>query len=296
VIWVALLAAWETAYRVIGWADYIFPPPSEIVDAALGLMNINTGFGTNLHDNKSWPRLEGQDLVGPIHLDSPDISPRWPHALQVVYAYVQSTDLLTGTLVSVARASVGFVLSVAAGALLGAAMWRWAWLDEFFGPLFLGLQTLPSVCWVPLAVIVFHLSEKGLMFVLVMGSIFSVAISFRDGLRMIPPLYQRAGRMLGAEGLRLYRHVMLPAALPALAGALRQGFGFAWRSLMGAEMVLHADRTGLGLLLDNARNSENIAQVLALMMVMVLLGMAADRLAFARIENAIRVRFGLTGR
>jgi NitT/TauT family transport system permease protein len=296
VIWLAVLAAWETAYRIVQWPDYVFPAPTQIVDAGLALLNINTGFGTDTHMNKSWPRLDDQPFIGPIKPDSADVPASLPRVFRVAYAYFLSTDLLSSTLVSGVRALLGFAISVILGAAVGAAMWRWAWLDEFFGPLFLGLQTLPSVCWVPLAVIAFHLSEKGLMFVLVMGSLFSVAISFRDGLRMIPPLYQRAGRMLGADGLRFYRHVMLPAALPALAGSLRQGFSFAWRSLMGAEMVLHADRTGLGLLLDNARNSENIAQVVALMAVMVALGMIADRLAFARLENAVRTRFGLTGR
>jgi len=291
-IWVALLAAWETAYRFIGWKDYIFPAPSHVLDAALGLMNLNTAFGDPVHHG--WPLIDGQPLVGPIDLDSPQVPAGWPHALRVFYAYILSTDLLSAALVSIARVIVGFVLTVVLGALLGAAMWGWKALDEFVGPLFLGLQTLPSVCWVPLAVIVFHLSERGLMFVLVMGSIFSVAISFRDGLRMIPPLYQRAGRMLGAGGLRLYRHVMLPAALPALAGSLRQGFGFAWRSLMGAEMILHADHAGLGWLLEMGRDNNSIAQVIAIMAVMVFFGITADRLAFARLENAIRARFGLT--
>jgi NitT/TauT family transport system permease protein len=289
-----VLAAWETAYRRVGWRDYIFPAPSHVVDAALELLNIHTAFGDPLHHG--WPLIDGQPWFGPIYPDSPDVPAHWPHALRVVYAYIHSTDLVCAVFVSGSRLAIGFVVSVVFGALLGALMWQWNVLDEFFGPLFLGLQTLPSVCWVPLAVIVFGLDESGLMFVLVMGSIFSVAISFRDGLRMIPPLYQRAGRMLGASGWRLYRYVLLPAALPALAGSLRQGFGFAWRSLMGGEMILHADRTGLGFLLQTARDTNSIAQVVALMTIMVMLGMAADRLAFARIERAIRSRFGLTGR
>jgi NitT/TauT family transport system permease protein len=293
-IWIALLAAWETAYRFVGWRDYVFPPPSGIADAALDLLNIHTGFGQPL--GKGWPLLPDQSLIGEIHVNSPQVPRDWPHALRVAWAYVLSTDLLSATCVSAARLIIGFVISVAAGAALGAAIWRWRRLDEFFGPLFLGLQTLPSVCWVPLAIILFHLTESGLMFVLVVGSVFSVAISFRDGLRMIPPLYQRAGRMLGAGGWKLYRHVMLPAALPALAGSLRQGFGFAWRSLMGGEMILYAGHTGLGWLLEMGRDNNSIAQVMAVMTVMVMLGMAADRLAFARLERLVRARFGLTGR
>lgn len=289
----AVLAAWETAYRVVGWRDYVFPAPSHVLDAALDLMNIRVGFGAPLHPG--WPRLTGEPLIGPISLAPDDVPVSWPHWLRVAYGYVLSTDLISGTCISGIRLVIGFVISVLLGSLLGAAMWRFKSLDEFFGPLFLGLQTLPSVCWVPLAVIVFGLRETGLMFVLVMGSFFSVAIAFRDGLRIIPPLYQRAGKMLGADGWRLYIHVMLPAALPALASSLRQGFGFAWRSLMGAEMILHADYTGLGWLLQIGRDNNSIAQVVAVMILMVMIGMAVDRLAFARLEKVISARFGLTG-
>jgi NitT/TauT family transport system permease protein len=288
-----LLAAWETAYRLVGWRDYVFPAPSHVLDAVLDMLNIHVGFGQPLHPG--WPKLAGEPAIGKIPLGPHDVPPNWPHPLRVAYGYLLSTDLISATFVSGVRLVIGFIISVVLGAFLGAAMWRLTWLDEFFGPLFLGLQTLPSVCWVPLAVILFGLQETGLMFVLVMGSAFSVAIAFRDGLRVIPPLYQRAGRMLGAGGWRLYRHVMLPAALPALAGSLRQGFGFAWRSLMGAEMILNVDHAGLGWLLQIGRDNNSIAQVVAVMALMVILGMAADRLAFARLERRIATRFGLTG-
>ena len=291
----AVLGLWETAYRLIGWRDYVFPAPSHVLDAALDLMNIHVGFGQPVHGTPGWPRLDGESLIGKIDLDPDDVPAGWPHFARVVYGYILSTDLLSATLVSGGRLIVGFILSVILGSLLGGIMWRVKALDEFFGPLFLGLQTLPSVCWIPLAVILFGLSENGLMFVLVMGSFFSVAIAFRDGLRIIPPLYQRAGRMLGADGWRLYRYVLLPAALPALASSLRQGFGFAWRSLMGAEMILHADHAGLGWLLEVGRDNNAIAQVVAVMAVMVMLGMAADRFAFAKLERVVASRFGLSG-
>jgi NitT/TauT family transport system permease protein len=257
------------------------------------MLNIQTGFGQPLHHG--WPRLGDQPLIGKLDVDPADVPPSWPHVVRVVYGYLLSTDLIGGTIVSASRLVIGFVFSVIFGALLGLAMWRWRPLNEFLGPLFLGLQTLPSVCWVPLAVILFGLRETGLMFVLIMGSLFSVAIAFRDGLRMIPPLYQRAGRMMGADGWKLYRYVMVPAALPALASSLRQGFGFAWRSLMGAEFVLHADHDGLGWLLKMSQDNNAIAQVVAIMILMVVIGMAVDRLAFARVERRIATRFGLGG-
>jgi NitT/TauT family transport system permease protein len=167
-------------------------------------------------------------------------------------------------------------------------------MDKLLGPLFLGLQTLPSVCWVPVAVLVFGLEERGVMFVLVMGSFFAIAIALRDGLRTIPPLYQRAGLMLGARGWRLYRYVLLPASLPAMASSLRQGFSFAWRSLMGAELIFATRSEGLGRLLQLAREVHgDVARVLAVMLVMVLIGMAADRLVFAPLQTRVQRRFGL---
>jgi NitT/TauT family transport system permease protein len=127
-----------------------------------------------------------------------------------------------------------------------------------------------------------------------MGSFFAVAIALRDGLNTIPPIYQRAGLMMGARGWRLYRYVLLPASLPALAGSLRQGFSFAWRSLMGAELIFIVQgRDGLGHLLAMGREFNDVAQVVAVMIVMVLIGMIVDRWIFARLQRAVHVRFGL---
>ena len=188
-----------------------------------------------------------------------------PHVRTAVPWY--RSELVWAIVVSGVRLAIGFAVSIVAGATLGLLMWRIDEVDQFIGPLFLGLQTLPSVCWVPMAVLVFGLNEKGVMFVLVMGSFSAAALSLRDGLRTIPlPVSMRAGLMLGAKNWKLYRYVLLPASLPALAGSLRTGFSFAWRSLMGAELVLTAiDRRGLGFLLALGRDLGGIADVVAVM-------------------------------
>jgi NitT/TauT family transport system permease protein len=204
-----------------------------------------------------------------------------------------NSELAQANLVSLLRLLFGFMLSIVLGATLGILMWRWGELDKLLGPLFLGLQTLPSVCWVPLAILVFGINETGILFVLVMGSFFAIAIAMRDGLKAIPPLYQQAGLMMGARGWRLYRYVLLPASLPALATSLRQGFSFAWRSLMGAELILIVNKHGLGYLLSAGREFNDVAQIVAVMIVMVVIGMAADRLLFAKVQQAVSVRFGL---
>jgi NitT/TauT family transport system permease protein len=201
--------------------------------------------------------------------------------------------LLRALLVSGTRIGAGFALSIALGVALGLAMWRSKFLDDLIGPLFLGLQTLPSVCWVPLAVLTFGLSEVGILVVLVLGSFFAVAIAVRDGLRTVPPIYRKAGQMLGARGYTLYRYVILPAAVPALVSGLRQGFSFAWRSLMGAELILMVEARGLGFVLHQGREFADVAQVVAVMIVMVVIGMVADRWGFARLERRVHARFGL---
>jgi NitT/TauT family transport system permease protein len=233
---------------------------------------VQTRFGEPLHHCWPWP---AHHRPGPA-----------PH--------VWDSPLVVANLVSGVRLLVGFGISIALGAVLGMLMWRFKALDEFLGPLFLGLQTLPSVCWVPLGIIAFGLNEQAIQFVLVMGSFFAIAIGLRDGMRVIPPLYQRAGRMLGANGWRLYLYVLLPASLPALASGLRQGFSFAWRSLMGAEFVfLAVERHGLGFLLDTSRDNGDPGQVMGIMAVMVVIGMAADRVVFARLQGWVSRRFGL---
>jgi NitT/TauT family transport system permease protein len=242
----------------------------------LGMLGVQTGFGEPLHHG--WPAPIESDV------DHTNLASRIIHS-----------PLIGANVVSAIRLVIGFSISIAIGAILGTAMWRVESFDDFLRPLCLGLQTLPSVCWVPLAVLVFGLNETGILFVLVMGSAFGVAISMRDGLRTIPPLYRRAGLMLGARGWRLYRYVLFPAGLPALASSLRQGFSFAWRSLMGAELVLIAvDNHGLGFLLARGEDNTDIAQVVAVMIIMVVIGMLADRLAFAPLERRVHTRFGLS--
>jgi NitT/TauT family transport system permease protein len=241
------------------------------------MLNIPLALGEPLH--KGWPLKEVDTTIArPTHL--PD------------QRFITS-PLIIGNLVSGVRLAVGFVVSIFLGGILGLAMWRWIELDRLLGPLFLGLQTLPSVCWVPLAILTFGINERGVLFVLVMGSFFAIAIALRDGLRGIPPLYQRAGLMLGARGWKLYRYVLIPASLPAFTSSLRQGFSFAWRSLLGAELILAVENRGLGFLLQTGREALDVAQVVAVMIVMVMIGMLADRWIFAKLQAAVHRRFGL---
>ncbi|GIW76490.1 MAG: hypothetical protein KatS3mg104_1553 [Phycisphaerae bacterium] len=195
--------------------------------------------------------------------------------------------------VSLVRLSIGFAISLMLGTLVGVLLWRFTVLNRAFGPVLLGVQTLPSVCWVPLGILSFGLTEQAMMFVLVMGSTFAIAISMRDGLWTVPPIYHRAGTMLGARGLNYYRYILLPASAPVFASSLRQGFSFAWRSLMGGELILATRNHGLGYLLELGRSFADVHQVVAVMLVMIIVGMAVDRWLLAKLEQRVHRRFGL---
>ena len=146
---------------------------------------------------------------------------------------------------SMERLVVGFAISFVIGVVIGAAMGTMKWVDETVGSLVLGLQSLPSVTWLPLALIWFGLSERAIIFVVVMGSLFAIAISARDGVRNIPPLMKRAALTFGSSRYQLLRYVILPGMLPSMVQGLKLGWSFAWRSLMAAELLYVSGGPGL---------------------------------------------------
>jgi NitT/TauT family transport system permease protein len=161
------------------------------------------------------------------------------------------------------------------------------------GSLILGLQALPSVCWLPLAILWFGLTEQAITFVVVMGALFSITLGVVNGIKNTPPLYVRAARTLGTRGIRLATQVILPAALPSIIEGLKQGWTFAWRSLMAAELIYVS--LSLGNLLNNGRDLSDASQVMAVMLIIIAIGVAIDTLIFANIERGIRERRGLQG-
>ncbi|MEW5977944.1 MAG: ABC transporter permease [Acidobacteriota bacterium] len=204
---------------------------------------------------------------------------------------ISDKSFLIGTAISLKRILIGYALSLVMGILLGTAMGRVKALRESFGGLILGLQTLPSICWLPLALLWFGLSEAAILFVVVMGAVLSITIATQDGIRSVPPILIRAGENMGAKGFRLLVEVILPAALPSIMTGMKQGWSFAWRSLMAGELLYVS--VGLGHLLTVGRELNDMSQVIAVMIVIVLIGLAVDRLVFAQIEGKVREQWGL---
>jgi NitT/TauT family transport system permease protein len=197
--------------------------------------------------------------------------------------------------ISVSRGALGFLASLAVGTVLGLAMWRSRWLRAAIGPFVSGLQSLPSVAWVPAAIIWFGLSDAAIYAVVLLGAVPSIANGMVSGLDQVPPLYQRVGRVLGARGLSAARFVLLPAAMPGYVGGLRQGWAFSWRSLMAAELISSSPELGLGLgqLLDRGRQLSDMAMVFSGILAILFVGIAVELCVFAPVERRVLRRRGL---
>ncbi|WP_405429638.1 ABC transporter permease [Micromonospora sp. NBC_00617] len=205
----------------------------------------------------------------------------------------QGPQLWEGLVTTLRRAAVGYVFSVAVGLLLGLAVARSTVLRAAIGSMITALQTMPSIAWFPLAILLFELSEKAIFFVVVLGAAPSIANGVISGVDYVPPLLLRAGRNLGARGLNLYRYVIAPAALPAIVAGLKQGWAFSWRSLMAGELiVVGISQTSLGAQLTYSRELSDAPWLLSTMIVILVLGLVVDA-AFGAADKAIRRRWGV---
>lgn len=193
--------------------------------------------------------------------------------------------------VSMKRMMLGYGISVALGMVLGLGVGSNKFLEETVGGLLVSLQSLPSICWLPLAVLWFGLTEKAILFVVVMGSLLSVTIAMEDGRKHMPKIYGMAGRNLGARGFALFWHVLLPASLPYIISGLKQGWAFAWRSLISGEMIFVS--LGLGQLLMMGRDLNDMSQVIAVMILIIAIGYIVDGLVFKSVERRLRNKWGL---
>jgi NitT/TauT family transport system permease protein len=193
------------------------------------------------------------------------------------------------------RAVIGFALAVLIGAVIGALVSRIAPLRAAVGSLITGLQTMPSIAWFPFAIILFGITTPAILFVIVLGAAPSIANGLIAGVDYTPPLLLRAGKMMGLRRLSLYRHLILPASLPAMVAGLRQGWAFAWRSLMAGELlVIIANQPSLGVLLSTDQDQADMASATAIIIVILIIGILVHTL-FSMADRAIRQRWGLTG-
>jgi NitT/TauT family transport system permease protein len=196
---------------------------------------------------------------------------------------------------SVHRAVLGFVVAIAIATPLGLLLARLRLLRAAIGPLLSGLQSLPSVAWVPAAILWFGITPSAIYFVVLLGSVPSIANGLVSGIDQIPPILPRVGKVLGAGRLASARHILLPAALPGYLTGLKQGWAFSWRSLMAAELIANSPQLGQGLgqYLENGRSLNDMPTVMAAIILILFVGIGVEMLVFRPLERGVLRARGL---
>ncbi|WSQ12567.1 ABC transporter permease [Streptomyces sp. NBC_01231] len=204
-------------------------------------------------------------------------------------------DLLGYIWTSVSRGLLGFAFALLIGTPLGLLVARVKFVRAAIGPILSGLQSLPSVAWVPPAVIWLGLNNSMMYAVILLGAVPSIANGLVSGVDQVPPLFLRAGRTMGATGIKGIWHVTLPAALPGYVAGMKQGWAFSWRSLMAAEIIAQFPDLGVGLgqLLENGRTAGDMAMVFEAILLILFVGIAIDLLIFSPLERSVLRSRGL---
>jgi len=251
--------------------------------------------------NSAWPKLAAVTLaigVWQVVVWSgwkPEYALAGPRpVLAELWRLITTGELGSATRITLGRAAAGYALAVAIGSIIGLAVARVRLLRTAVGSLISGLQSMPSIAWFPLAILMFGGGEGAIFFVVVLGAAPAIANGFIAGVDQIPPLHLRAGRMLGARGPALLRHVIVPAALPGVLAGLKQGWAFAWRSLMAGELlVIVAGHRSIGVLLQTSRDVSDVVMLQAVMIAILIIGVTIDSLVFGAAERSVLRRRGL---
>jgi NitT/TauT family transport system permease protein len=237
----------------------------------------------------AWEALVRAGIWSPVMIPSP---------LSVAkYLWLAGLDGTLGgaMLVTLRRLLLGYFIGLLIGLPLGFMTARFRVCKDTLGVVALGLQTLPSICWVPLALLWFGQTEVATLFVVIMGTVWSALIATDHGVRTIPPIYVRAAMTMGSRRLHTWVKVILPASLPFIVSGMKQGWAFAWRSLMAAEIyVTILTGFGLGQLLHYGRELHAMDQVIAVMLIIILIGLLADKILFSPWERFMHRRWGTT--
>jgi NitT/TauT family transport system permease protein len=220
---------------------------------------------------------------------------KFPSVLQTFEAFkigFTEGQLLEATLASIRRLLIAFAISITVGTMLGFLFARSRFLDDTLGFLVVALQTVPSIAWLPFAIIWFGLNDTSVIFITALGATWTMAMASRTGIKNIPILYLRAAQTMGTgNGMRLFWQVMVPASLPHLLTGLRVAWAFAWRALVAGELI--AKGVGLGQLLQDGRNLGDTASMLCIVIIIAVLGTVSDAFFFKRVEDKVLTRYGL---
>jgi NitT/TauT family transport system permease protein len=223
-----------------------------------------------------WPKIS---LPSPLMVAESFVKIIWDHSLPVSIG------------ITLARLVAAFAISIALGTLIGLAMIKFKGFGKTLSSFSAGLLSFPSIAWVPFSILLIGFNDFGILFVVVMSSIFSIMISTYSSIRNIPPTYLDAAKNMGAKGFYLFRHVTIPAATPSLIIGIRQAWSFAWHAIIGAEILMSI--VGLGHILSVGRDFLDMGQVIASMITIFAIGLLVDRLLMFKLDERVRRKWGL---
>ena len=246
-----------------------------------------------------WPKLLAIAIVLAfwelVHLSGwkKDVIPGPAAVFSDLWAMLHTALLWQAIGTTVRRAVLGFGLALIIGVVIGALVSRIKPLRAAVGSMITALQTMPSIAWFPFAIILFGVSTEAILFVMVLGAAPSIANGLIAGVDYTPPLLLRAGRTMGLSRIAMYRHLILPASLPSFVAGLKQGWAFAWRSLMAGELlVIILGQPSIGVLLSNYQDQTDMTGAISIMIVILVIGIVVDMI-FTRIDLSIRRRRGM---
>ncbi|MEC4848832.1 MAG: ABC transporter permease [Nitrosarchaeum sp.] len=200
--------------------------------------------------------------------------------------------LLQGVGITLGRLVVGFLISIGLGVTLGLVMIKFKGFGKIMSSFSAGLLSFPSIAWVPFSILLIGFNDAGILFIVIMSSVFSITISTYSSIRNIPTIYTDAAKNMGAKGISLFLHLTIPSATPSLIMGIRQSWSFAWHAIVGAEILMSV--IGLGHILSVGREFQDMGLVIATMITIFTIGLLVDRLLLFKLEERIRSRWGLS--
>ncbi|WML55939.1 ABC transporter permease [Neobacillus sp. PS2-9] len=222
---------------------------------------------------------------------SPSVMPSPTDVLEALVKGFSDKTLIYDILASFRRLFIGLSISIVLGLGLGILLAKNKTADETLGTLILALQSVPSIVWLPIAIMWFGLNETSVIFIVILGATLVMTINMRIGIKNVPPLYIRAAQTMGSGGVGLFTSVIFPASIPYAVTGARLGWAFAWRALMAGEIL--STGPGLGYTLKYASDFGNMSMVIAIMIIIGVIGTVVDIVFFQRVEKNVIRRWGL---
>lgn len=218
----------------------------------------------------------------------------FPSPLGIVNSFIRliENNLLFFALISsFKKLLIGLAISILLGVILGLLLLRHKFLEKLLKPLILGFQTLPNICYVPFALLWFGLNDTATIFVIIIGSVFSICTSVEMAIKSVNPVFEKVARTMGANNADVFLKVVLPASLPEGISGLKHGWSFAWRALIAGEMV-SGTIGGLGYVLLTGRELLDINQIMVVIVILILISVAVEKLLLGKLENTLRKKMG----